>query len=399
LEVGGKKEGVGGERLGAGGKDVLASNLERASSERSSNLKQQAGFWLQPAAAVKGGSKMILQDVWFFLWGLLWAVYFISDGFDLGIGSLLPILGRNETDRRIMYSAMGPLWDGNEVWLLTAGGVTFAAFPLVYAVMFSSLYSALMLILFSLIVRGVSFEFRGKIENPGWRKLWDSCLFLGSLLPAILFGAAFANIFRGLPIDEKGIYQGSLFTLLNPYGLLGGVLFLFLFLVHGALWLSIKSEGDFQKRAEGVAHRMWWILLIVAVVFLAATKFATRLYDNYITHPVLFVIILATVAALLGTKLFLVKRAFWKAWFSSAVTIIGATFFGVVGLYPGMFPSSINPSYSLTAHNASSSPLTLKIMLIVALIFVPIVLAYQIWTYHLFKGKITQKDLAYEEEG
>jgi cytochrome d ubiquinol oxidase subunit II len=263
--------------------------------------------------------------------------------------------------------------------------------------MFSSLYSALMLILFALIVRGVSFEFRSKIESQGWKRLWDSCLFLGSLLPAILFGVAFANIFRGLPIDGKGVYQGSLFTLLNPYGLLGGVLFLFLFLVHGALWLSIKSEGDLQKRAEGLSHKLWWVLLVVAVVFLVASKFATGLYDNYFAHPLLFVVILLTVAALLGTKLFLMKGAFWKAWSSSAVTIIGATFFGVVGLYPNMFPSSLNPGYSLTAHNASSSPLTLKIMLIVALIFVPIVLAYQIWTYHLFKGKITQKDLAYEE--
>lgn len=340
---------------------------------------------------------MILQDVWFFLWGLLWAVYFISDGFDLGIGSLLPFLGKSESDRKVMIHAMGPLWDGNEVWLLTAGGVTFAAFPAVYAVMFSSLYSALMLLLFALIIRGVSFEFRSKIGSPGWRTLWDTCLFIGSLAPAILLGVAFANIFRGIPFDQNGIYHGTLFTLLNPYGLLGGLLFLCLFLVHGSLWLSIKADGDLQVRAMNTAHKLWYSLLVVAVLFLIATKFATPLYDNYIAHPALFLVVLVTVAALLGTKVFLKTGALWKAWFSSALTIIGATFFGIIGLYPNLFPSSINSQYSLTAHNASSSPLTLKIMLIVALIFVPIVLAYQIWTYHLFKGKVTDEDLAYEE--
>jgi len=340
---------------------------------------------------------MILQDVWFFLWGLLWAVYFISDGFDLGIGSLLPFLGKSENDRRVMIHAMGPLWDGNEVWLLTAGGVTFAAFPAVYAVMFSSLYSALMLVLFALIIRGVSFEFRSKVESPGWRKLWNTCLFIGSLVPAILLGVAFANIFRGIPIDQKGIYHGTLFTLLNPYGLLGGILFLSLFLVHGSLWLSIKADGDLHDRAVNTAHRLWYALLVVALLFLIATKFATPLYDNYIAHPALFLVVLVTVAALLATKVFLKAEALWKAWFSSALTIIGATFFGIIGLYPNLFPSSINSQYSLTAHNASSSPLTLKIMLIVALIFIPIVLAYQVWTYHLFKGKVSSEDLAYEE--
>ena len=340
---------------------------------------------------------MMLQDIWFFLWGLLWAVYFISDGFDLGLGSLLPFLGKSETDRKVMIHAMGPLWDGNEVWLLTAGGVTFAAFPAVYAVMFSSLYSALMLLLFALIVRGVSFEFRSKVESPGWRKLWDSCLFIGSLAPAVLLGVAFANIFRGIPFDQNGIYHGTLLTLLNPYGLLGGVLFLCLFLVHGALWLSIKADGDLHDRAVNTAHKLWYALLVVAVLFLIATKFATPLYDNYLAHPVLFVVVLVTVAALLGTKVFLKTGALWKAWFSSALTIIGATFFGIIGLYPNLFPSSIDSRFSLTAHNASSSPLTLKIMLIVVLIFVPIVLAYQVWTYHLFKGKVTSEDLAYEE--
>jgi cytochrome d ubiquinol oxidase subunit II len=339
---------------------------------------------------------MILQAVWFFLWGLLWAIFFMTDGFDFGVGSLYPFLGRNNEDRRIMINSVGPLWDGNEVWLITAGGVTFAAFPLVYAVMFSSLYSALMLILFALILRGVAFEFRSKVNHPIWRQVWDTCIFIGSFAPALLFGVAFANIFRGLPIVEGGLYEGTLFELLNPYGLLGGLLFLLLFLVHGALWLSIKTEGDLQNRAVASANILWPILLIIAVVFLVASKFATRLYDNYVTYPVLFIEILITVAALLGIKFFLTKQAYFKAWFSSCVTIIGATFFGVIGLYPDMLPSSINSEYSLTAHNASSSPLTLKIMLVVVIIFVPIVLAYQIWAYNLFKGKVTAEDLVYD---
>lgn len=340
---------------------------------------------------------MELQNTWFFIWGLLWAIYFMTDGFDLGIGTLVPFLGKTDEDRRVMYNAMGPLWDGNEVWLITAGGVTFAAFPKLYAVMFSSLYSALMLILFALIVRGVSLEFRGKVESPGWRRLWDTCLFLGSLLPAILFGAAFANIFRGLPIDGNGVNQGTLFTLLNPYGLLGGVLFLLLFLEHGAIMLAIKSEHRLHDRSSSAARKIWPVLLMVAVAFLVASKFATSLYDNYLANPLLFLWLAVTVAALLAIRFYLAKGSYWKAWFSSALTILGATFFGVIGLFPRMFPSSINPDFTLTAHNASSSPLTLKIMLIVALIFVPIVLGYQLWAYSLFRGKISKGDLAYEE--
>jgi cytochrome d ubiquinol oxidase subunit II len=340
---------------------------------------------------------MLLQSIWFYLWGLLWAVFFITDGFDFGVGSLYPFLGKTDQDKRIMINSLGPLWDGNEVWLLTAGGVTFAAFPLVYAVMFSSLYTALMLILFALILRGVAFEFRGKVESPTWRKLWDSCIFIGSVAPAILFGVAFANIFQGLPIDENRLFQGNLLTLLNPYGLLGGILFLFFFLVHGALWLSIRTEGELQQRAIKTANGLWPVLLVVAVAFLAYSTVATSLYQNYLAYPALFIVILAAVAGLLGIKLFLVKKAYFSAWFASALAIIGATFFGVVGLFPNMFPSNINPEFSLTAFNASSSPLTLKIMLMVVLLFIPVVIVYQIWSYSMFSGKLTDQDLDLEE--
>jgi len=339
----------------------------------------------------------MLETIWFVLWGVLWAVYFMLDGFDLGLGTLNPFIARSDEDKRVAYNSMGPFWDGNEVWLITAGGVTFAAFPTTYAVMFSSLYSPLLLILFGLIIRAVSFEFRGKVDSPAWRRLWDTCHFVGSFGPALLFGVAFANIFQGIPIDGKGMLQGNLLSLLNPYGILGGVLFVLLFVVHGALWLAIKSDGDLHERAGAVAGKLWWALLVVAVIFLVATWFATKLYLNYLTHLVLFVIPSLAVAALLAVKVFVVGKSWWKAWFASSLTIVAATLFGVVGLFPNLLPSSLDPAFSMTVFNSASSPMTLKIMLAVALIFVPIVIAYQVWGYYVFKDKITDEDLASEE--
>jgi cytochrome d ubiquinol oxidase subunit II len=339
----------------------------------------------------------MLETIWFVLWGVLWAGYFMLDGFDLGLGTLMPFISKSDKDRRVAYNSMGPVWDGNEVWLISAGGVTFAAFPTAYAVMFSTLYTPLLLILFGLIIRAVAFEFRGKLDSVGWRLVWDICHFVGSFGPAFLFGVAFANIFMGLPIDGEGLLQGNLLTLLNPYGLLGGVLFVFLFLVHGALWLATKAEGDLERRAGSAAAGLWVLSLVAAVAFLVASWFATPLYGNYLQMPVLFVIPLLAVVGLLGTRLFIASAAYWKAWFASSLTIVSATLFGVVGLYPNIIPSSLDPAYSLTAFNASSSTLTLKIMLGVALVFVPIVIAYQTWVYYVFRHKITEEDLAAEE--
>ncbi len=335
----------------------------------------------------------MLETIWFILWGVLWAVYFMLDGFDLGLGALMPALAKSDTDRRLIYRAMGPFWDGNEVWLITAGGVTFAAFPTAYAVMFSGLYSALMLILFALILRGVTFAFREALEHPAWQGIWDRCLVVGSFLPALLLGVAFANLFQGIPLDADGIYRGTLFTLLNPYGLLGGLLFVLLFFVHGSLWLAVKSEGDLHFRAGAMARRLWPLLLIIAVLFLLATRRFTGLYDNYVAHPVLFLIPAAAVAGLVLMRVFMARAAWWRAWFASSLTIVSATLFGVVGLFPNLLISSLNPAYSLTIRNSASSPMTLKIMLGVALVFVPIVIAYQVWVHFLFKGKVTPADL------
>jgi cytochrome bd ubiquinol oxidase subunit II len=339
----------------------------------------------------------VLETIWFFVWGLLWAIYFMLDGFDLGLATLRPFLARNDTETRIIYNAMGPFWDGNEVWLITAGGVTFAAFPTTYAVMFSTLYTPLLMLLFGLIIRAVSFEFRGKHDSPGWRKLWDVCQFIGSFGPALLLGVAFANIFQGIPFDDKGVFHGTLLTLLNPYGIVGGVFFVVIFAVHGAIWLAIKSESDLHDRAASFAANLWVALLVIAVIFLVHTWFATQLYKNYMANPVLFLIPLATVAALLVTRLFIGRAQWWKAWFASSATIVLATMFGVVGLFPNLFPSSLNPAYSLTAFNSSSSQLTLTIMLVVALIFVPIVIAYQAWGYYIFREKLSEESLSSEE--
>ncbi len=254
-----------------------------------------------------------LAMIWFILWGVLWSVYFILDGFDLGVGTLLPFLAKNEAEKRAMYNATGPFWDGNEVWLISAGGVTFAAFPYAYAQMFSGLYTALMLLLFALILRGVSFEFRSKVEHDGWKKLWDCCHVAGSFLPALLLGVAFANIFRGLPLDSTGFSQAGLFGLLNPYGLAGGVLFVVIFVMHGALWLCIRTTGDLHARAESTAVKVWPAQVILTVLFLAFTAVDTHLFNNYYKYPVLFVILALPVAGLVLMRTYLGSKQYWSS--------------------------------------------------------------------------------------
>jgi cytochrome d ubiquinol oxidase subunit II len=340
---------------------------------------------------------MVFQVIWFVLWGVLWAVYFMLDGFDFGAGILQGFVGRTDTERRMVINTFGPVWDGNEVWLITAGGATFAAFPTTYALMFSYLYTPLLIILFALILRGVSFEFRGKSESRAWRNLWDLAIFLGSFVPTLLFGVAFGNIFQGLPMDAAG-YHGDLYYLLNPYGLLTGVFFVLLFLVHGALWLTIKTDGLVSERAARISERLWGSLLVVAVAFLVYTYFATDLYANYLQHVFLFIVPLVAVLALFGIRIFITKERYLAAFLSSCVTIVTVTLTGVTGLYPNLIPSNIDPAYSLTIFNSSSSTYTLKIMTVVALIFVPVVIAYQAWTYSIFRHKIRESDIAENKE-
>lgn len=336
----------------------------------------------------------MLETIWFAVWGIAWAVYCMLDGFDLGLGALLPGLAKNDQERRVIYNAQGPFWDGNEVWLITAGGVTFAAFPKAYAVMFSGLYLPLLLLLFGLILRGVTFEFRNKVDSPAWRAVWDTCMVVGSFLPALLLGVAFANLFRGLPIDAAGQNQGSFFSLLNPYGLLGGVLFVLLFAVHGALWLAIKAEGDLQRRAATAANLLWLPMILVAVGFLIATAAVTPLWRNVLAKPYLLPLPLLAVAGLLAARVFAGRGRYWAAWGASSAGIVGAVLFGVAGMFPNLILSSLSPDYSITVFNAASSPLTLKIMLTVVVLFLPPVLLYQSWVYRTFRDKVTPDLLA-----
>lgn len=340
---------------------------------------------------------MDLHIVWFVLWGVLWGVYFMLDGFVLGGGMLHRVLGGDDTDRRVLINSYGPVWDGNEVWLVTAGGATFAAFPTTYALMFSYLYTPLLLLLFALIVRGVSFEFRGKEDGALWKGCWDWAIVVSSFIPALLFGVAFGNIFAGLPMDEAG-YHGSLIYLLNPYGVVSGLLFVLLFLEHGALYVAVKSTGALSRRAEETAKALWIPLLVVAVGFLGYSNFATKLYDNYLAAPVFAIVPLVAVAALLAVRVFLAKGAPLAAFAASCAAILGVVFTGVIGLFPNLIPSNLDTLYSLTIYNSSSSDYTLRIMTVVAFIFVPIVIAYKIWVYRLFRGRVSAETLAGDHE-
>jgi cytochrome bd ubiquinol oxidase subunit II len=325
---------------------------------------------------------MELTTVWFILIAVLWTGYFVLEGFDFGVGTLLPFLGRDDGERRVLINTIGPVWDGNEVWLITAGGATFAAFPLWYASLFSGFYLALLLILVALIIRGVSFEFRSKVESGRWRRTWDLAIFAGSALPALLWGVAFANIVRGVPLNAAHVFTGNLLTLLNPYALLGGLATLTLFTLHGAIFLTLRTTGDVRARARTAAIWLAAATVAVAAGFLAATQVAHgRLATDILAA--------AAAAALLGAVTAIIRAAEGWAFTGTALTIVlaVATLFG--DLWPNVLPSTTNPAFSLTVHNASSSHYTLMVMTWVAVIFTPVVLAYQAWTYWVFRHRLT----------
>jgi len=325
---------------------------------------------------------MSLSALWFILIAVLWTGYFVLEGFDFGVGILLPFLGRDDMERRTLINTIGPVWDGNEVWLLTAGGATFAAFPLWYASLFSGFYLALLLILVGLIIRGVSFEFRSKVADGRWRAGWDRAIFWGSAVPALLWGVAFGNIVRGVPLNAAHVYTGSLLTLLNPYGLLGGLATLTLFTLHGAIFLSLKTTGELRLRSRRAALRVAAVAVPIAAAFLVATQIAHGRLATDITAALAAAALLAAVAAAAR------GREGW-AFAGTAVTLVlaVATLFG--NLWPDVLPSTTAAAYSLTIHNASSSHYTLTVMTWVALIFTPVVLAYQGWTYWVFRHRVT----------
>ncbi len=339
----------------------------------------------------------IFQVIWFVLWGVLWAGYFALDGFDLGAGILLPLVAESEAQKRMVYNAIGPFWDANEVWLITAGGATFAAFPRAYAIMFSGLYSALLLLLFCLILRGVAVEFRGKQSDPAWRRRWDTVFTLSSLLAALLLGVAFANIFKGVPIDETGTIRGGLLSLLNPYGLLGGLFFVAMFSLHGALWLSYRSTGDLEEASERTALRLWRATVVLAVVFMLISAKATGIWENYTKYPSLLIIPALAVASLVAILPFTKQKKRLAAFLASMLFVVSSTFWGIAGLFPNLLPSSINRAYSVTIYNSSSSLLTLKVMTVVAFVFVPVMLCYKFWVYKTFSGKLTEEGISAED--
>jgi cytochrome bd ubiquinol oxidase subunit II len=329
---------------------------------------------------------MELQDLWFVLIAVLWIGYFVLEGFDFGVGMLLPVLPKDETERRVLINTIGPVWDGNEVWLLVAGGATFAAFPEWYATLFSGFYLPLLIILICLIIRGVAFEYRGKVDDVTWRKRWDWAIIVGSYGPALLWGVAFGNIVRGVPIDANGEFTGSLFTLLNPYSLVGGLVTLTLFMLHGAIFISLKTRGDIHDRAHSAAWRLGPVVVVLAVVFLVFTQVKYGDTWSAITAVLAAVALLGALAA---------NRAGRDGWafIGTAVTIGLATATLFIALFPNVMPSSTDPAFSLTVHNASSTHYTLTIMTWVALVFTPIVLIYQGWTYWVFRKRISVADI------
>jgi cytochrome d ubiquinol oxidase subunit II len=325
---------------------------------------------------------MELTTIWFILIAVLWVGYLVLEGFDFGVGILLPVIGRNEPERRAMLRTIGPVWDGNEVWLLVAGGATFAAFPEWYATLFSGFYVALFAILVAIIVRGVAVEYRNKRPGLAWRTRWDWAIAIGSFVPALLWGVAFANIVQGVPIDADKEFTGTFFTLLNPYALVGGVTTLLLFLTHGAHFLALKTEGGVRDRANRIAGRVGLAAAVAAVIFLGWTL---QLRGN----PAALVTTVLAAGALVGGILAnRVRREGW-AFLGTAVTIGLAVVTLFVALYPDVMPSSTDPAYSLTVTNASSTEYTLTIMTVVAVLFVPIVLVYQGWTYWVFRKRVT----------
>jgi cytochrome d ubiquinol oxidase subunit II len=337
---------------------------------------------------------MELTTVWFSLIAILWIGYFTLEGFDFGVGMLLPVLPRDEKEKRVLYNTVGPVWDGNEVWVLVAGGATFAAFPEWYATLFSGFYLPLLLILVALIVRNLAFEYRGKRDDDAWRRNWDYAAIFGSYLPAVLWGVAFANIVAGVPIDAEKEFTGNLFTLLNPYGLLGGLVTLTLFLTHGAMFVALKTDGDIRHRARALSVKLGLVAAVVAVVFIVWTLVK---YDWEIMPLVLFAV---AAVALLGSIYGATQGREGWAFTGTFIAIAGAVAGLFWALFPAVMPSTTDAAYSLMASHdpavgvsAAATQYTLKVMTWVAVIFTPIVLIYQSWTYWVFRKRIATQHI------
>lgn len=330
---------------------------------------------------------MNYESIWFLLIAVLFIGYFILEGFDFGVGILLPFVAKNDTERRMVINTIGPHWDGNEVWLITAGGAMFAAFPNWYATLFSGFYIALFLMLIALILRGVAFEFRSKVEDIKWRKFWDWSIFFGSIVPAILWGVAFTNFIRGVPIGENFVYLGTFWDLINIYSIIGGLVTLTGFTVQGAIFLSMKLEKSFANRINNLAMKLWFPNIFVLLLFVIETYFFTDIIDRLGVNPGV-VPIGAVLSLFVVGWLIKINRNGW-AFFMNCLAIIFSASTVFLILYPRVLVSSIDPIFNLTIMNSASGEYTLRIMTIIALIFVPIVITYQTWTYWVFRKRIT----------
>jgi cytochrome bd ubiquinol oxidase subunit II len=329
---------------------------------------------------------MSLPILWFVLLATLWCGFLFLEGFDFGVGMLHGFVGHSDDERRVAINAIGPVWDGNEVWLIVAGAGMFAAFPEWYATMFSGFYLALVAVLVALIIRGVSFEFRAQRDSAAWRGLWSTTLALGSLLVPLLVGCALGNLLRGVPIDSSHEYTGSFFTLLNPYSLFVGLTVVLLCLAHGAAFLALKTKGVVQSRAEAMGR---WLAPLAALAVIGFTAWTLAIAGHGARDAVPVV---AVLAILVAVWLIRAHRDGW-AFVATAVAMLATAATIFVLLYPRVMVSSTNAAYSLTVHNASSSSYTLKVMTVVTVIFLPIVLIYQGWTFYVFRKRIDVGDV------
>ncbi|MFH8896900.1 cytochrome d ubiquinol oxidase subunit II [Streptomyces coeruleorubidus] len=330
---------------------------------------------------------MELHDVWFVLIAVLWTGYFFLEGFDFGVGVLTKLLARNRPEKRVLINTIGPVWDGNEVWLLSAGGATFAAFPEWYATLFSGFYLPLLLILVCLIVRGVAFEYRAKRPEENWQRNWETAIFWTSLIPAFLWGAAFGNIVHGVKIDQDFNYAGGVLDLLNPYALLGGLVTLALFTFHGTVFVGLKTVGEIRERARKLALRVGPVTALLALAFLLWTQ-SDR--GDGASLVAVIAAVASLVVALVAAR---ARREGW-AFALSGLTIVATVAMLFLTLFPNVMPSTLNPDWSLTVTNASSSPYTLKIMTWCAAIATPVVMVYQGWTYWVFRKRIGTQHIA-----
>jgi len=326
---------------------------------------------------------MDLPVLWFAIVGVLFVGYFVLDGFDFGVGMSLPFLGKDDTDRRVLINTIGPVWDLNETWVIVAGACLFAAFPEWYATMFSGFYLALLLILAALIARGVSFEYRHQNKHLEWKRRFDLMIIVGSAVPAFLWGVAFGNVVRGIPMDADHNYTGTLLDLLNPFALLTGLATLLVFFTHGVVFVALKTEGEIRERAKRLATRAGIATIVVGAAFLVAMAFVRATPTSLVLSVVAA---LALVLAVLSNAWGKEGRAFTLM----AVTIAAVVLAMLTAIFPDVMPASNDPANSLDVVNASSGTYTLTVMSWVALIFVPLVFAYQAWTYWVFRKRVSR---------